>query len=209
MALQTRSSTAVLDVPTKPRTVIDVDRAERLVEIIAAPYNQPATVEFQGHAWREYFERGAWDSLRGRDPGRVRVNREHNNADLVGACEKFDTADPRGLIATIRVAATRRGDETLQLAHERMLSASVGFSIAAGGEILDHHQRVRRVTRALLHHLALVAEPAYTGTDVLRVRSATATPNLDRLRRDPVLVWCESRCDPVVVWARRRIRRGW
>jgi hypothetical protein len=56
-----------------------------------------------------------------------------------------------------------RGDETLALAAENMLSASVGFGIHPGGESLDHINHVRRVTRARIDHLALATRCATTG----------------------------------------------
>ena len=114
----------------------------------------------------------------------------------------FDTRDRRGLIATIKVARTQRGDDTLGLAFEQMLSASVGFAVPDGGEILNRFARTRRITHAQLDHLALVQAAAYSDAKILAVR---ATPRLDSYRHDRVLAWASYRCDPVSVWARNRL----
>jgi HK97 family phage prohead protease len=144
------------------------------------------------------------DSVNNIDPQRIRVNRDHNRADVVGKVVRFDTRDPRGLVADIRIAATSRGDDTLGLAAEDMLSASVGFGInSRTGQILDRARRVRRITNAFLDHIALTMAPAYAGAEVLAVRSAT--PALDGYLNDPVVVWAEMRCDPVMRWADRRL----
>jgi HK97 family phage prohead protease len=124
---------------------------------------------------------GAFDGVDAA-PEKVRVKREHNKADAVGKVVSFNPYDPRGLIADIRIAPTPRGDDTLILASEGMLSASVGFGVHRNGEILDHGNHIRRVTRAWLDHLALVQTAAYGGAKVLAVR---ATPKLDAFRNDP------------------------
>ena len=80
-----------------------------------------------------------------------------------------------------------------------MLSASIGFAVPPGGEILDRFNRTRTITRAFLDHLALVQAAAYDAP-VLAVRSA-----VDNYLSDPVFVWAAQRCDPVFNWARRRL----
>ena len=52
-----------------------------------------------------------------------------------------------------------------------MLSASIGFGVPQGGEILDRFNRTRTITRAFLDHLALVQAAAYDAP-VLAVRSS-------------------------------------
>jgi phage head maturation protease len=128
-----------------------------------------------------------------------------NRADVVGKVVRFDTRDPRGLVASIRIARTQRGDDTLQLASEDMLSASVGFGVHRNGEVLDRFNRVRRVTSAWLDHIALVMSPVYSDAKVLAVR--LTTPHLDKVRRDPIWAWAFWRTDPVVMWADRRLGR--
>lgn len=189
--------------------VLGVNWNDRVITTIVAPYEQPALVEYRAQVWEEVFSRGAFDSLNGRDPQRIRVNREHDRSLTVGKVIRFDTRDPRGLIGEIRVAKTQRGDDSLGLAAERMLSASAGFSVdPRNGQILDPIRRVRRITHAYLDHVALTMAPAYEGAEVLAVRSA-ATSHLDHYRADPVMVWAAMRSDPIGVWAaHRRTRRA-
>ena len=111
------------------------------------------------------------------------------------------------MIAHLRIAATARGDETLQLCSEGMLSASVGFGVnPRTGQTLDTARRVRRITHAVLDHISLVQAPAYAEAEVIGVRSAT--PTLNAFTHDPIFAWAEQRCDRVFGWARRRTR-GW
>lgn len=147
----------------RPVTVTD-----RVITVIAVPYEEPAVVNFRGAVWTEVFDRNAFRD--GADPGRrVPVNRDHDRTRLVGKVVGFDTTDRRGLLVSIRIANTELGDETLALAAEDMLSASVGFSVPKGGEQLDHDRMTRRVLRANLDHIALVSQPAYPGAVITGV----------------------------------------
>jgi HK97 family phage prohead protease len=182
--------------------VLGVNWSERIVSVIVVPWEQPTLVEHHGEIWEEVFSKGAFDSLAGTDAQRIRVNREHARADAIGKALAFRTRDPRGLIAELRIARTQRGDDSLALASENMLSASAGFIVKPGGVIVDRARRARRITSAYLDHIALVMQPAYDGAEVLAVR--TATPNLDELTNDPIFAWAKLRTDPLFVWARRR-----
>lgn len=145
---------------------VDVDKVGRTIRLIAVPYEAPTQVVFRGQMWSEVFSRGAFDDIGGRN---VRVNRGHDRGRTVGRVVAFDTTDHRGLVADLRIARTALGDETLALAAEDCLSASIGFSVPAGGEQLDYRSRARRVNRAILDHVALVEDPAYTGAAILGV----------------------------------------
>ena len=71
--------------------------------------------------------------------------------------------------ATIRAADTELGRESVELARDRLLDASVGFHVPdPGGEKWEGRSR-RRITRALLREVSLVPDPAYP-TRVLDVR---------------------------------------
>ena len=72
------------------------------------------------------------------------------------------------------------GDDTLVYAEDGILDASAGFVPMPGGETWPE-KGLRRLTRCWLAHVALTAEPAYAGTEVLSVRSrqGSTTPNLD------------------------------
>jgi hypothetical protein len=56
--------------------VLDVDFTDRIIRVVAAPYNQYAVVPYRGGMWRELFEASAFDGVEAA-PEKVRVNREH------------------------------------------------------------------------------------------------------------------------------------
>jgi phage head maturation protease len=145
-----------------------IDRDQRIITIIAAPYEAPAQVEYRGRVWTEVFSRSAFNEIEQR-ANKIRVNRDHVRGRTIGKVVKFNPRHRQGLLAEIRVARTVLGDESLALASEDCLSASVGFGVPAGGEQLDHRARIRRINRAVLDHIALVESPAYTGAAVLAV----------------------------------------
>lgn len=147
-------------------STVDVDRASRIVTVIAVPYESPTSVMFRGALWTEIFARNAFGGIGDKV---IRANRDHDRTRTCGRVVRFDVADPRGLVAEIRIAATPLGDETLALAADDCLSASVGFGVPPGGEQLDYRAKTRRINRAVLDHVALVADPAYQGAAVLAV----------------------------------------
>jgi phage head maturation protease len=162
-------------------TLAGVDVAERIVDVIAVPWEQQARVRWRGEMWTETFTRGAFPGV---EKQLVRVNREHVKGDTVGRVLEFDNGHPDGLLARVKVAKTARGDETLALAAEDMISASIGYQTRDEEDVtLDRVRRTRRVHRAVLDHLSLVEDPAFKGAQVLAVRAAT--PNLDRVLADP------------------------
>jgi HK97 family phage prohead protease len=150
-------------------TVDHISTAQRLVELVAVPYDVEAKVYWRGQWWTEVFQYGAFTDFI-RSGVLPRVNREHTKGDTVGKILDLRES-PEGLIATIKVASTLRGDETLSLAKEDMISSSIGFSFLPGGRILDEARRYIRVIRAQLDHLSLVEAPAYEGAKVLSVRN--------------------------------------
>lgn len=171
-------------------TVADVNYSQRIIEVIAAPYDEVAVVPWRGEMWQEMFLRGAWDGIE-KNPNRIRVNREHDKARTVGKIVNLWPSRREGLVTAVRIAKTPLGDETLALADEDCLSASVGYVARARDVDLDKMTRTRRVRRAMLDHLAFDADTYYKGATVLNVRSTSAveasapfveTPALDELR---------------------------
>lgn len=144
-----------------------VDAGRRLIELVAAPYDQDATVEYRGRLIRESIAPGAFAGVEAR-PSRVKVNRDHDVARLVGRAVQFEDR-AAGLVATVHVSATPLGDETLALAADDVLSGSVGMAVPLSG--MQVRSDRRRVSRAWLVHLALVPTPAYEGARVLSVRN--------------------------------------
>lgn len=177
--------------------VADVNVSDRVITVIAVPYDEPAKIGYRGSIWTEMFSRGAFDGIEKR-PQRVRVNREHVIGDTIGKAITFHPSREEGLVAELRIAKTLRGDETLALAEDDCLSSSIGFSLAApSDQLLDRATMTRRINRAWLDHIALVESPAYAGSDVLDVRDAVkamedmraplATPVLDDFLTDPLI----------------------
>jgi HK97 family phage prohead protease len=187
-------------------TLSDVDIKLRLIDLIAVPWNQEADVPWRGEMWKEVFVRGAFDGIEdhaGRVP--IRVNREHTKGDTVGRIVTLDPQHETGLLARVKVAKTPRGDDTLALAEDDMLSPSVGYFIKRASDvILNKQAKLRRVKRAFLDHLSFVESPAFKqGAEVLAVREELrppveleplpSTPILDELFEDEVLAWARTR----------------
>lgn len=177
-----------------------VNFAQRIIEIVAAPYEQEAIVEYRGRLWRETFERGSFDGIEKR-PNRVRVNRDHDKMRTVGKAVAFHPSRQEGLITELRIAKTPLGDETLALADEDVLSASVEFAARMRDQVFDKVEGTRRIRRAFLDVVSMVPDPAYNGARVLSVRDDVLSPDagLPMLADTPAL-------DELAAWmaARRR-----
>ena len=191
-----RGDRAEIEHRTADVQTLDVD--ERFVRVRAVPYGEPATVMFRGDVWTEYFEPGAFDQVINR-PNRIRVNREHIRGNTCGKVIAL-RSEPTGLIADVRIANTPLGMETLALAREDCLSASVGFGALPKWTRIDMRNKVRRIERAHLDHLSFVETPAYAGAEVLEVRGYVAeaampyrSPDIDVLAEDPVFRWADGR----------------
>lgn len=168
-----------------------IDFAERVIEVIAVPYDQEAVVDYRGETVRESFAPNAFDGIDTRND-HVTANREHDYSRTFGKVVEWRSGDPRGLIARIKVSDTALGDETLRLAADGVLKPSVGFVARPRDSILRNG--LRRVVRAFMDHLSLVPNPAYMGADVLAVRQGqqqkeqgqpAPTPKLNAVLNDP------------------------
>jgi len=197
--LPLEESPAASEVPDGPilyrsSSVVGVNYGQRLIEFVAAPYDEEAVVVWRGEPWRELFLRGAWDGIEKR-PNRVKVNREHDKNRTVGKVVNFWPSREEGLVGAARIAKTPLGDETLALADDECLGASVGYAAPPRYVSLDKSARpgLRRVKKAFMDHLSFVSDPAWESAAVLSVRSATGppratdleplvTPDLDELR---------------------------
>lgn len=180
-------------------TVAGVNFAQRIIEVIAAPYDEEGIVMWRGEPWRELFLRGAWDGIEKR-PNRIRANREHNKSRTVGNCRKLWPSRQEGLVAEVKIAQTLLGDETLALAHDDCLGASVGYAARPSDVDLDKTNKLRRVKRAWLDHLAFDPDPVYAGAGVLSVRSAghpllasEMPPMVETPMLDELIAWQRAR----------------
>ncbi len=185
-------------------TLADVDVRQRIIDLVAVPWNQEASVPWRGEMWREVFRPGAFNGIEDH-AGRIRVNREHVRGDTVGNVVSLDPSAAIGMLARVKVPKTMRGDETLQLAEEDMVSASIGYYTKQASDVnVNNRTKFREVVRAFLDHLSLVESPAYEGAQVLAVREAPsgltvteslplATPVIDEWINDPVLILTQER----------------
>jgi HK97 family phage prohead protease len=148
----------------------DVDTRQRLITLLAVPWDQEAEVPWRGEMWNEVFRRGAFNGLEDH-VGRVRVNREHKVGDTVGRLVFADPKAEDGLITRAKIAASTRGDDTLALAEDDAISPSVGYRIHDPADInINRRTKFREVVKAFLDHLSLVEQPAFAGAHVLEVR---------------------------------------
>ena len=165
-------------------TTLEVRHAQRIIDLIAVPYDEPTQVLRRGRWVTETVDPQAFTGVH----GDVTVNRAHDLEAPLGRVASYHPNDPRGLRAELRISRTREGDDVLELAADGLLSPSIGFAPLPGGEEWTHDRSAVKVTRAKLVHIALTGDPAYRGAKVLAVRSTdaaptrVATPNLDRLR---------------------------
>jgi HK97 family phage prohead protease len=178
--------------------VADVKFAQRIIDLIVVPYDEQGLVEYRGQLWKESFRRGAFDGIEKR-PNRVRANRDHDDHRIVGKALKFHPSRQEGLVAEVRVSQTPLGDETLALADDGVLGASVGFAARGRDQEFDRKNMSRRINKAFVDHIAFVPDPTYLGAEVLGIRSATESPlaaDLPKLvtpHLDELLVWLRSR----------------
>ena len=173
--------------------VADVRYADRIVEVVAVPYNEDTVVEYRGRLVTESVLPGAFDGVETR-PNRVTVNRDHDYSRTIGVTRSLQPSRTEGLIAEMRISPTVAGDEALELANDGALGASVGMAVRPDDQRWSDGNRRRQIVRAFLDHIALVANPAYAGAGVLAVRATTTapaaelwqppdTPNLDEVLR--------------------------
>jgi HK97 family phage prohead protease len=169
-------------------SVSGVNFDKRVIEVVAVPYEEPTVIEYRGELWEESFVRGSFDGIETRQD-QVRVNRNHDKTMTVGKVVRWWPERTEGLVSEVRVAPTDRGDETLALANEDMLSASVGFAVRGRDQLLDKSSMTRRIRKAFVDHMSFVESPAYVGAKVLAVRDGEGvddrpplhTPNLDEM----------------------------
>lgn len=159
--------------PMEQRSAVaigEVNQRKREVEVIAVPYDEEAVVPYRGEMWKESFQRGAFEGIQSRN-GRVMVNREHTVGDTVGKVSEWWPERSEGLVGVVKVVKSNRGDETLALAEEGMVGASVQFGAWMRDVLHNRSAMTRRVLRAFVDHLSFVEQPAYVGATVLGVRA--------------------------------------
>lgn len=163
-------------------SIEDVAFGKREITLIAVPYNVEAAVpDWRPQATREKFMAGSFEGIESRTR-HITLNRDHARERVIGAARAFNTKDTKGLIATFKVSNTPLGDESLQLAADGVLHASIEFGARSQDAAIK--DGVMTFYRAFLRHVGLTPDPAYKGADILNVRTgeaidASPTPNLD------------------------------
>jgi hypothetical protein len=194
-------------IESRAASVVGTDAPQRVIEVLAVPYEQEAIVEYRGEVWRESFERGAFDGIETRPvEKKVKVFRDHaagthlrgtSTSGLVGLVQSFDSQHSDGLLGQVKIAKTDLGEETLELARLGVLGVSVGFGVRGSDQILNRADRTRRIQRAFVDHLAFPDNGAYESARVIDVRAdhrlAKDLPKLETPRLDEVVAWMESR----------------
>lgn len=185
------------DVPVEIRSatlqVDTVDFAERTIEIIAVPYDEESAGPVKGPDGKirpEVVERGAFDGIE-RSGADVTVNREHERSRTFGKVTGYRTDDPRGLVTTIYASDTPLGDETLRLAADGVLKASVGMLVRRSDQYVRNG--VRYIKRAFLDHIALLPNAAFPGAKVLAVREGQSGVQVDEVDPADEAAWETAR----------------
>lgn len=174
--------------PLELRSVetLEVRAPERVVEIMCAPYDVDQPVRRRGEWIVESFAPHSFDGVE-RRANRVKVNRDHDLKKTVGRAVALHPSRQLGLVAELRISRTPLGDETLELAADGVLDASVGFAPMPNGETWNAQRTRRRIERAYLGHISLVPDPAYEEARVLDVRSAASDTDAGSESRTPRL----------------------
>lgn len=195
-------------VEVRSAAVDKVDFSQRIITVLAVPYEQHTPVLYKREVWNEIFTRSAFNGIETRQRripaiAVLEYPPQEHKGRLVGRITDAYPDSKAGLVADIKISRTPLGDETLELANDESLFASVGYMVKNeyGDQVLDRRNKERRINRAFLDHLGLVSEPAYKGAKVLSVRSDTdieetspsQTPNLDNFYEDPIFQWAAER----------------
>lgn len=191
-----------------------VDFGQRIITVLAVPYEQPTQVVYRQELYDEVFSRSAFNGIEGQTrkiPATAALEipaAEHKGARVVGRVVSSDPYGEAGLISEIKISRTSVGDDTLELAADEALWPSIGFLVKNPrfDQEIDRHSKTRRVNRAFLDHLAFVGQPAYEGAKILAMRSAaeaavleseaepfSSTPLMDQFMNDPIMQWATKR----------------
>lgn len=188
-----------------------VNFGQRIITVLAVPYESPTQVPFHQEMWTEVFSRSAFNGIEGQTrkiPATAAMEipaPDHAGARLVGRVVSSNPYGEAGLVSEVKISRTDAGDETLELASDEALWPSVGFMVKNPrfDQELDRYKKVRRVNRAFLDHLAFVGQPAYEGAKILAMRAEgavvedeqvfTPTPRMDEFLNDPILRWASER----------------
>ena len=111
------------DIEYRKASTVEVRHSQRIIDLIAVPYNEQIDVMRRGKWVAESIDPDAFTGV----AGGVTVNRAHDPENPLGRVLSFHPQDPRGLRTEVKISRTAAGDDVLELADDGLLSASVGF----------------------------------------------------------------------------------
>lgn len=209
-----RSMTPFVETRSEGVRIDGVDFGQRIITVLAVPYEQPTKVPFRQEVWNEVFSRSAFNGIEGQ-PRKIPATAaldipaaNHEGGRLVGRVISSNPYHEAGLVSEVKISRTDAGDDTLELAADEALWPSIGFMIKNPrmDQELDRYKKLRRVNRAFLDHLAFVGQPAYDGAKILAMRAddqaalteagltaVSPTPRMDEFLSDPILRWASDR----------------
>lgn len=161
--------------------LVRADGDGRTVHGLGVPFNVVAEVDDGLGPYQERFEYGAFARSIAERGHKVKLIANHDVRRFpVGRATSLEER-PDGLHVAFAVAATRDGDDVLELVRSQTVDAfSVGFSPRR--ERRDGDVTVR--TEVALREVSLTAFPAYEGAAIAGVRSAHPTAlSVDVARR--------------------------
>lgn len=206
-----RSMAPTVETRSEGVRIDGVDFGQRIITVLAVPYEQPTLVPFRQEMWNEVFSRSAFKGIENQTrkiPASSVLevpSVNHGGGRLVGRVVSSDPYGEAGLVSEVKISRTDAGDDTLELAADESLWPSIGFMVKNPrfDQDLDRYKRIRRVNRAFLDHLAFVGQPAYEGAKILAMRDApnleselpelASTPRMDAFLNDPILQWASER----------------
>ena len=161
--------------------VSDVRYPERIIDLIAVPYDEWATVEYEGRLVQESFRPGAFGNVQNRSD-KFLVNLEHDFTRVVGKVHRLYPDHPKGLRSELFIRRGEEFDQVLLDAADGMLDGSVGFGVYPENQEWEGKER-RRIVKAKLDHIALTFTPAFAGAKVVGVRTTPPPPAASYLER--------------------------
>ena len=184
------------EIETRSAHVTDVRFPERVIDLVAVPYDEWALVEYKGRMIEESFDPGAFGAIQNR-ARRFLVNLEHDPERVTGRVNALHPDRPEGLVAELRIRRGPEGDQVLDDADDGLIGASVGFGALPEHQHWETRSR-RKIMRAFLDHIGLTVTRPTRRRGARRAhrchptgdrgacghRAAGLTPNLDRIMLD-------------------------
>jgi len=149
--------------------LLEAPAEERIIEARIAPINEPHEL-YPGVA--EMFLPGSF-TRSGLNDGRIAVKLEtgHGHAGpVVGRLEALEERSD-AVYGTLRISATRDGDDALALARDGAVGISVGFLIGDASRSVNDGIETTEIRSVDLREVTLTGTPVYQSAEPIAVRS--------------------------------------